>query len=84
MIEQNNFRAPAPVICPSAQAQHVLCVIAATWVTHSGLTGKEGLKAFALQMSRREMVGIYVYRSLRDSCLSSLKTLGTTKQFFAG
>lgn len=25
------------------------------------------------------MVGIYVYRSLRDSCLSPLKTLGTTR-----
>ncbi|STD21787.1 Uncharacterised protein [Enterobacter asburiae] len=49
-IEQNNFRHLLTGNLPlPTQAQHVLCVLAATWVTHSGLTGKEGLKAFALQ-----------------------------------
>ena len=32
-----------------AQAQHVLCVFPTTRVTYPGLTGKEWLKAFALQ-----------------------------------
>ena len=49
-VEQNNFRhlfadnLPLPT-----QAQHMLCMLTTPWVTHSGLAGKEGLKAFALQ-----------------------------------
>ncbi|EHM48740.1 hypothetical protein HMPREF0880_02189 [Yokenella regensburgei ATCC 43003] len=50
-VEQNDFRNLLAGNLPHpTQAQHVLCVLAATWITHSGLTGKEGLEAFALQV----------------------------------
>ena len=79
-VEQNDFRdLLAGNLSLPTQAQHVLCVLAATWVTHSGLTGKEGLKAFALQAVQQRDGGYICVSFTRDSCLSSLNTLGTTR-----
>lgn len=49
-VEQNNFRDlfTGDLSLP-AQTQHVLCVFPTIRVTYPGLTGKEWLKAFALQ-----------------------------------
>ncbi|SBN29113.1 conserved hypothetical protein [Klebsiella pneumoniae] len=68
-VEQNDFgdllagNLPLPT-----QAQHVLCVLAATWITHSGLTGKEGLKAFALQTVQQGYGG-YIRVPLTAGCV---------------
>ncbi|MNE87278.1 hypothetical protein D3C80_1844630 [compost metagenome] len=50
-VEQNDFRDLLAGNLPfPTQAQHVLCMLTATRVSHSSLAGKEGLKAFALQV----------------------------------
>ncbi|SQN88842.1 Uncharacterised protein [Escherichia coli] len=49
-VQQNNFRDMLSVYLPvTAQTQHVFCVFPAVRVTHAGLAGEEGLKAFPLQ-----------------------------------
>ena len=49
-VEQNDFRHLLTGDLPfTAQAQHVFRVLSLALVTHSGLAGKERLKAFTLE-----------------------------------